>query len=82
VSVIWFEGRKLRSKIAKYGRSKEKRTDCKIVVLALVINPQGFIKYSTIFEGNMQDSSTLKEIVRNLRTPTSATKDTATKSGQ
>ena len=70
----YFEGRKQGSKLAKFGRSKEKRSDCKIVVLALVINPAGFIKYSTIFEGNMQDSKTLKEIVTNLRTHTSTTK--------
>ena len=70
----YFEGRKLRSKIAKFGRSKEKRSDCKIVVLALVINPAGFIKYSSIFEGNMQDSKTLEEIVTKLRFQTSTSK--------
>ena len=68
----YFEGRKLRSNIARFGRSKEKRSDCKIVVLALVINPEGFIKYSGIFEGNMQDCKTLEGIVKNLRTQTSA----------
>jgi len=70
----YFEGSKRRSKIAKFGRSKEKRTDCKIVVLALVINPAGFIKYSSIFEGNTQDSKTLEEIVTNLRGQTSTAK--------
>jgi hypothetical protein len=67
----YFEGRKVRSSLAKFGRSKEKRGDCKIVVLALVINPEGFIKYSTVFEGNIQDCKTLEEIVKNLRTQTS-----------
>jgi hypothetical protein len=70
----YFEGSKRGSKIAKFGRSKEKRSDCKIVVLALVINPAGFVKYSSIFEGNMQDSLTLKEIVTNLRSQTSSAK--------
>jgi hypothetical protein len=70
----YFEGRKQGSKLAKFGRSKEKRSDCKIVVLALVINPAGFIKYSTIFDGNMQDSKTLEKIVTNLRSQTSTTK--------
>jgi hypothetical protein len=46
----YFEGRKVHSKITKFGRSKEKRLDCKMVVLALVINPQAFIKYSGIFQ--------------------------------
>jgi len=70
----YFEGKKRGSKIAKFGRSKEKRSDCKIVVLALVINPAGFVKYSAIFEGNVQDSKTLEEIVTNLRGQTSTAK--------
>jgi len=40
----YFEGRKVKSKLANFGRSKEKRSDCKLVVLALVINVEGFIK--------------------------------------
>jgi hypothetical protein len=68
----YFEGRMLKSKLARFGRSKEKRSDCRIVVLALVVNPQGFIKYSSIFEGNVQDCNTLQTIVENLRTNTSA----------
>jgi len=70
----YFEGRKKGSKIARFGRSKDKRSDCKIVVLALVINPAGFIKYSGIFEGNMQDAKTLEGIVTNLRSQTSTSK--------
>jgi hypothetical protein len=60
--------------IARFGRSKEKRSDCKIVVWALVINPEGFIKYSGIFEGNLQDSKSPEKIVTTLRTKTSAEK--------
>jgi hypothetical protein len=68
----YFEGSKRKSKLAKFGRSKEKRSDCKIVVLALVINPQGFIKYSAVFEGNMVDCKTLLHIVLKLRGATSS----------
>jgi len=67
----YFEGVKKRSKIARFGRSKEKRSDCKIVVLALVINPEGFIKYSGIFEGNMQDCQKFEGIIKSLRAKTS-----------
>jgi hypothetical protein len=70
----YFEGRKKGSRLAKFGRSKEKRSDCKIVVLALVVNPSGFIKYSGILEGNMQDVKTLEETVINLRSRTSSSK--------
>jgi transposase len=72
-----FEGRKACSSPAKSGRSKEKRSDCKTVVLALVINPEGFIKYAGVFEGNMQDCKTLREIVTNLRTQTSTSRRAA-----
>jgi hypothetical protein len=63
----------IRSKIAKRGRSKERRNDCKIIVLALVINMHGFIKYSSIFEGNFADCRTLPHIIEKLRKQTSTT---------
>ena len=68
----YFEGRKVGSKLAKFGRSKEKRSDAKLVVLALVVNPEGFIKYSSILEGNMADSKTLAQMIDNLRIKTSS----------
>ena len=70
----YFEGSMLGSKIAKYGRSKEKRKDAKLVVLAVVINREGFLKYSNIFEGNMSDSKTLETIVDALSKQTSFTR--------
>jgi hypothetical protein len=68
----YFEGRKEGSKLAKFGRSKEKRSDAKLVVLGLVINPEGFIKYSSILEGNMTDSKTLEGMINKLRVKTSS----------
>ena len=68
----YFEGRKQGSQLARYGRSKEKRSDAKLVVLGLVINPEGFIKYSSILEGNIADSRTLESMIDKLRVKTSA----------
>ena len=68
----YFEGRKQGSALAKFGRSKEKRSDAKLVVLALVINPEGFIKYSAILEGNMSDPKTLESMIIKLRVKTSS----------
>ena len=68
----YFEGRKTGSKLAKFGRSKEKRSDAKLVVLALVVNPEGFIKYSAILQGNMSDPATLESMIENLRVKTSS----------
>ncbi|MDA3892571.1 MAG: IS1634 family transposase [Salinivirgaceae bacterium] len=62
----YFEGSMIESKLGKFGRSKEKRSDAKLIVLALVVNREGFLKYSDIFEGNTTDSSTLKHIVKKL----------------
>ena len=67
----YFEGRKQGSDLAKFGRSKEKRSDAKLVVLALVINPEGFIKYSSILQGNMSDPATLEGMISQLRLKTS-----------
>jgi hypothetical protein len=67
----YFEGSKEGSKLAKFGRSKEKRGDAKLVVLALVVNPEGFIKYSSILEGNISDSRTLEGMINKLRIKTS-----------
>ena len=68
----YFEGAKRSSQLARFGRSKEKRSDCPLVVLALVVNAEGFIKYSSIFKGNTADCKTLETIIDNLRTVTSA----------
>lgn len=70
----YFEGQKRNSKLAQFGRSKEKRGDCKLVVLAMVVNVEGFIKYSNIFEGNMSDSGSLPKIIDALRMQTSTEK--------
>lgn len=67
----YFEGRMAGSKIAKFGRSKEKRNDARIVVLAMVINREGFLKYSNIHEGNMADCKTLGAMVDTISSQTS-----------
>ena len=62
----YFEGAKRGSKLAKFGRSKEKRNDAKLVVLALVANVEGFIKYSSVLEGNIADCNTLSAMIEKL----------------
>ena len=63
----YFEGRKESSEVSKFGRSKEKRSDCKLIVLALVINEEGFVKHSKLFSGNTADCSTLVSIINQLQ---------------
>ena len=66
----YFEGEKRNSKLAKFGRSKEKRSDAKLVVLALVVNTEGFIKYSSVLQGNVADCQTLSAMIEKLATHT------------
>ena len=60
-----------RSKLCFHGRSKEKRYDCKIVVLAAVVNTDGLLVRTMIYEGNRQDVTTVKEVVGTLADQTS-----------
>lgn len=68
----YFEGQKRGSHIAKFGRSKEKRSDARLVVLGVVVNVEGFLKYSNIYEGNTADSTTLAGIIEQMSKRTSA----------
>ncbi len=70
-----FEGRKENSKIAKYGRNKQKRNDCKQVVFTGIINSAGFIRHSRIYEGNKADIATLEDMVNDLELHNNNTKD-------
>ena len=63
---FYFEGRKEGSRKAKRGRSKENRSDCKLLVLALCINAEGFIRYSSILAGNTADPASLPDMVDTL----------------
>jgi transposase len=51
---------------ARYGRSKEKRSDCPLVTLGLVLDMHGFPKKSRIFEGNVSEPKTLKTMIKGL----------------
>jgi hypothetical protein len=62
----YFEGEKRNSKLAKFGRSKEKRSGSKLVVLALVVNIYGFIKHSSVHEGNFSDCKDLEKVIKSL----------------
>jgi transposase len=66
----YYEGQMHDSDLARHGRSKEKRSDCPLVVLALVVNVEGFIKYSAIYEGNMADCKTLCDMIDKLSSAT------------
>ncbi|MDI6704587.1 MAG: IS1634 family transposase [bacterium] len=62
----FFEGSGKFNKKARFGRSKDKRTDCPVVTLGLVLDADGFPKRSKVFNGNVSEGKTLKKMIQNL----------------
>ena len=62
----YFEGQALRNAKAKRGHSRDKRPDCKQVVVGLVVDGDGFPKAHEVFEGNRNDSTTVEEMLAAL----------------
>jgi transposase len=53
---------------AKYGYSRDQRFDCKQVVIALVITPEGFPLAYEVMDGNRSDRTTLREFLDKIET--------------
>ena len=64
----YLEGQARRNPKAKFGVSKQKRSDCRLLTLGLVIDGKGFPKTSKIFAGNQSEPKTLLEMINALRT--------------
>lgn len=62
----YFEGQCIGNTKAKFGRSKEKRSDCPLVTLALVVDARGFPVYSQVYDGNQSEPQTLEDILNQL----------------
>lgn len=59
----YFEGQAAGIPQARYGYSRDKRRDCKQVVIALVVTREGLPLDFEIFDGNRRDHQTLQQIV-------------------
>jgi hypothetical protein len=59
----YFEGRALRNPKAQRGYSRDKRPDCKQVLVGLVVGREGFPLAHEIFAGNVQDRQTLGQML-------------------
>jgi transposase len=62
----YFEGGGTGNANAAFGKSKEKRSDCVLVTLALVLDASGFPKRSEVFAGNASEPQTLATMVGKL----------------
>ena len=64
----YMEGEAAGNPQMRRGYSRDHRPDCKQVVLALVVSPEGFPLASEVFDGNRADVTTLEEIVSAVET--------------
>lgn len=62
----YFEGQCLDNPQARRGYSRDKRPDCKQVVVGLVLDREGFPKAHEVFDGNRSDSTTVNEMLQIL----------------
>ena len=68
----FFEGEAARNPRAKHGHSKEKRSDCPLVTLGLVLDASGFVRRSEVFDGNVVEGTTLEGMLVGLGAPAGA----------
>jgi hypothetical protein len=54
---------------AQHARSKEKRNDCPLITLGLVLDGSGFVRRSKSFEGNVTEGPTLQLMLDGLKAP-------------
>ena len=63
----YMEGQAQSNAKASHGRSKEKRTDCPLVTLGLVLDGSGFVRRSQTFEGKVSEGPTLQVMLQGLQ---------------
>jgi transposase len=68
----YFEGEMAGNAKARHGHSKEKRSDCPLVTLGLVLDGSGFVRRSRMFEGSVAEASTLEQMLQGLDAPAGA----------
>ena len=72
----YMEGQAKSNPKAAHGVSKEKRNDCPLVTMGLVMNEHGFLNRTSILPGNASEPKTLEEMIENLSAHQSLIKPT------
>ena len=67
-----FEGEASGQPNARRGHSKDKRTDCPLLTLGLVLDASGFVRRSQVFAGNVREHHTLAQMLDALNAPRGA----------
>ena len=73
ITNTYFEGQCARNNKAARGRSKEKRSDCPLVALGMVLDSSGFPRRTDIFPGNISEPKTLEGMLLALGASRNAT---------
>ena len=68
----YFEGAAAAIPKAKRGHSKEKRSDCPLLTLGLVLDASGFVRRSRVLAGNAVECRTLEGMLKDLAAPAGA----------
>jgi transposase len=68
----FFEGAALGNPKAQRGHSKEKRSDCPLVTLGLVLDGSGLVRRSQTFDGQVTEGTTLEGMLQGLGAPRGA----------
>jgi hypothetical protein len=68
----YFEGTLKGSAKAARGHSKEKRSECVLLTLGLVLDQSGFVRRSQVFAGNATEAPTLQTMLAGLQAPAGA----------
>ncbi len=68
----YFEGDSTSNPKARRGHSKEKRSDCPLLTLGLMLDGSGFVRRSEIFAGNVFEGHTLQSMLKALQAPKGA----------
>lgn len=66
---IFFEGEAAANPQAKRGHAKEKRRDCPLVTLGLVLDGSGFVRRAAVCDGNVVEGTTLAGMLAGLGAP-------------
>lgn len=72
LSNTYFEGAAAAIPKAKRGHSKEKRSDCPLLTLGMVLDASGFVRRSRMLAGNAVECRTLEGMLQDLDVPAGA----------
>ena len=68
----YFEGVAAAQPLASHGHSKQKRSDCPLLTLALVLDGSGFVRRSEVMAGKISEGEVLRGVLERLEVPKGA----------